>query len=263
MTTENSGEGRVPRSVEIVMLILSVAMLPLVLLEESSSDPVVQNTAEMISAGIWFAFVGEYLFSFVRSGGTRRFIRTHWFDLLIIVLTPPLVWLPTELNALRALRAVRLLRALAVVGRTQHTIRRYLKRGSLPYLGILSVFVVIIGGLAIHTIEPETADSVGDGLWWAAATLSTVGYGDIAPTTLMGRIVAVILMVVGVGTFAGLTAAIAAYFVEDDATSRATEVSELRSELQQIHDQLTLIRISLAGTSENAHPLSTQTDSTS
>jgi voltage-gated potassium channel len=254
MTIQTPIDRRTPRWVELTMLILAVAMLPLVLLEESSGDPSVQNTAEALSAGIWFAFVGEYVFSFMRSAGKARFVRSHWFDLLIIVLTPPVTWLPNELNTLRALRAVRLLRAVAVVGRSQHTIRRYLKRGSLPYLGILSVFVVVIGGLAIHTIEPETADSVGDGLWWAAATLSTVGYGDIAPTTLMGRIVAVILMLVGVGTFAGLTAAIAAYFVEDDTATRESEVSLLRGELEQIRDQLTLIRVAIGAQAESTNP---------
>jgi voltage-gated potassium channel len=149
---------------------------------------------------------------------------------------------------------------VAVVGRTQHTIRRYLKRGSLPYLVLLSIFVVIIGGLAIHTIEPETAESVGDGLWWAAATLSTVGYGDIAPRTFVGRLVAVALMVVGVGTFAGLTAAIAAYFVEDDAASRGSDVAALRTELEQIRDQLTLIRIALPNATEAPSQGMNQTD---
>ena len=260
MTTETREEARTPRAVEVTMLVLSIAMLPLVLVEESSNDPAVQSMAESLSAGIWFAFVGEYLFSFTRAIRKRRFVRSHWFDLLIIVLTPPLIWLPTELNALRALRAVRLLRALAVVGRTQHTIRRYLKRGSLPYLVILSIFVVIIGGLAIHTIEPETAESVGDGLWWAAATLSTVGYGDIAPKTGLGRLVAVGLMLVGVGTFAGLTAAIAAYFVEDDAASRGTDLAALRAELEQIRDQLTLLRVALPTKPDSADQLARRTD---
>jgi len=71
----------------------------------------------------------------------------------------------------------------------------------------------------------------------------------------MGRIVAVILMVVGVGTFAGLTAAIAAYFVEDDAVNRGNDLGELRAELHQIRDQLTQLRLALPTTPDPADRL--------
>lgn len=227
------------------MLVLAGLMLPLVLLEESTEDARVLVLAERFSAGIWGAFVVEYTFFLLRARERWSYVRAHWFDLLIIVLTPPLVWLPNEMDALRALRALRLVRAVAFVGRTQHTLRRYLRRGSLPYLLALSAFVVLIGGLAIHALEPERAASVGDGIWWAAATLSTVGYGDIAPATFTGRLVAVVIMVVGVGTFAGLTAAIAAYFVEADAgddhaqqlAQMHNEITELRADVRRALDQ--------------------------
>lgn len=249
---------QVPRGLEITMLALAFCMLPLVILEESSTDDTVLLWAESFSALVWIAFVGEYLFLLARAVDRGRYVRDHWFDLLIIVLTPPVVWLPNEMAALRALRAVRLVRAIAVVGRTQHTLRRYLRRGSLPYLLILSVFVVAIGGLAIHALEPDTAESVGDGIWWAAATLSTVGYGDIAPTTLAGRIVAVIIMVVGVGTFAGLTAGIAAYFVENEAQRGAPAVPEHQQQLTEIQRELRALRAELGEFGRSSSPLLTR-----
>ena len=59
-------------------------------------------------------------------------------------------------------------------------------------------------------------ESFADALWWSAATITTVGYGDIAPVTLGGRIAGVITMVVGISTFAVITARVAAFLVVDD-----------------------------------------------
>ena len=202
------------------MFTLALLMVPLVVIQESSTDAEVLLWAERLSALIWVGFVVEYLYLFRLADNRRRFVRAHWFDLLIIVLTPPVALLPNELEALRALRALRVVRVLAVIGRANHTLRRFLRRDSLPYVIALSVFVVLLGGLTIHALEPETAPSVGDGLWWAAATLSTVGYGDIAPKSFLGRVLAVAIMVIGVSVFAVLTAGIASLFVAIPRTER-------------------------------------------
>ena len=69
---------------------------------------------------IWIAFVAEYGYLLALADNGRRFVRAHWFDLLIIILTPPLIWLPYELDAIRALRALRVIRPFAVVGREPH-----------------------------------------------------------------------------------------------------------------------------------------------
>jgi voltage-gated potassium channel len=234
-------------ALEWTMFALALLMVPLVVAQESASDPELLLWIERASALIWVAFVGEYIYLFALADNKRRFVRAHWFDLLIIALTPPIALLPNELDTLRALRALRVVRAIAVIGRANHTLRRFLRRDSLPYIVALSLFVVVIGGLAIHGLEPETAESVGDGLWWAAATLSTVGYGDIAPKTLLGRILAVGIMVIGVSTFAVLTAGIASLFVRTDDRDSEDGLAEVRSELRRITSELQQLRASQRG----------------
>lgn len=224
------------------MTALALLMIPMVVIQEATTDASWIVGAERVSAFIWFAFVLEYAYLFWLADGKRRFVRAHWFDLLIIVLTPPVVWLPEELEAFRALRALRVIRVLAVVGRAHHTLRRFLRRDSLPYVLALSVFVVLVGGLTIHGLEPETAETVGDGVWWAAATLSTVGYGDIAPKTVAGRLLAVVIMVVGVGTFAALTATIASFFVQFDERAKDSDLEELSRQVAALRDQVDALR---------------------
>ena len=81
-----------------------------------------------------------------------------------------------------------------------------------------------------------TIDTFDDALWWALATVTTVGYGDVSPVTTFGRGVATLLMLVGVGLFGLLTATVAAYFVE---SSREPEHSdEVVEELRRIRELL-------------------------
>jgi voltage-gated potassium channel Kch len=79
--------------------------------------------------------------------------------------------------------------------------------------------LVLAGGLGFHYFEsgrnPEVV-TLGDSLWWVIVTLTTVGYGDISPVTSGGRLVALVLMVAGIGTLSMSTAAIAAYLVRLD-----------------------------------------------
>ena len=66
----------------------------------------------------------------------------------------------------------------------------------------------ILAGNVIYALEPETFSSAFDGAWWGIVTMTTVGYGDVVPHTLAGRVIAICLMVVGICLFAAVTATI-------------------------------------------------------
>jgi voltage-gated potassium channel len=79
----------------------------------------------------------------------------------------------------------------------------------------VTVFVTIIGGVLIHFTDPKSFSNVGDGLWWSVQTVTTVGYGDLVPASTTGRLVAALVMLVGIGFLTVITASITSAFIEN------------------------------------------------
>jgi voltage-gated potassium channel len=115
-----------------------------------------------------------------------------------------------DLRSLRAFRLLRLFRLLKLV-RYSAAMRRYHKafsiaREELIYFGILSFILLYLSAVGIyyfeHEAQPETFASVFHCLWWAIATLSAVGYGDIIPVTAGGKIFTFFVLIIGLGVVA-------------------------------------------------------------
>lgn len=78
----------------------------------------------------------------------------------------------------------------------------------------VTVSMTVIGGVLIHITDRKTFPNIGDGMWWAVQTVTTVGYGDLVPHSTAGRLIAALVMLVGISFLAVITAAIASEFIE-------------------------------------------------
>ena len=142
-----------------------------------------------------------------------RWFRTHPLDAALVVLTPP--FLPASLQVVRALRVLRVLRLVRAAG----IAKRLFSLEGVRWTGVLAL-VTALGGCAIFSSAEGRQVSTWDGVWWALTTMTTVGYGDLYPHTTLGRVDAIVLMLVGIGFVAVLTAALAQRFL-------ATEIDEV------------------------------------
>ena len=83
----------------------------------------------------------------------------------------------------------------------------------IPYLVGLMFLIMGLGALAVRVLSPDSFQSFGDALWWAATTVTTIGYGDVVPATGWGRVIAVFVMFASVATVSFTTAVVTATFV--------------------------------------------------
>jgi voltage-gated potassium channel len=131
-------------------------------------------------------------------------------EIAIVVLTPPFG--PAALQSARALRLLRLLRPMAL----GKLMSRVLSPQGLRWAGFLALLIVIAGAGRFTAVEQSHHDppiTVWDGLRWAVTTVTTVGYGDVDVETDVGRVIAMAIMLAGIGFVVMLTAAAAERFV--------------------------------------------------
>ncbi len=157
--------------------------------------------------------------TFTIAADKKAWLRDHPLELSIVFLTPP--FLPSSLQAARVLRLLRLLRLLALL----EYAKKLFSLGGLRYAALLAVMTALGGGAALASAENI---STWDGVWWSVATMTTVGYGDIYPHTTLGRVIAMGVMVVGIGFLSIIIGAVAQRFV---ATEVKTDVAEAQEEL--------------------------------
>ena len=189
-------------------LFLALLLVPVLLLEETSADPTAVAVAAALNAFIWFVFVVDFAVDLRRSTDRETYLASHWFDLALIVVSPPL-FVPPELQALRVLRVLRVARAFTLVGIVAERLDRPLSRNdALAVLALLGA-VVLAGGVLITAAEPTSFHNVAQGYAWTVATLVTAGHTDPAPSTAVGRAVSSAVIVMGLGGLAALAASIA------------------------------------------------------
>jgi voltage-gated potassium channel len=191
-----------------VIFFLALLLVPVLLLEETSTDAGVVGAATVANAAIWILFALDYAVDLWRAPNRAAHVRSHWWDLALIVVSPPLL-VPPEAQALRVLRAARLLRAFVLIGVAYDRLGRPLTRAAaLAIVGVLFA-VILAGGLLIQWVEPVTFPNVLSGYAWAIATLVTAGHTTPEPASVVGRAISSTIVVMGLGTFVALAASLA------------------------------------------------------
>jgi voltage-gated potassium channel len=124
----------------------------------------------------------------------------------------------------------------------ERTRRAVASRRVFPYLAAVTFLLGLTAGIVVRLVDSKDFPTVGDGVWWAIVTLGTVGYGDLVPTTVAGRVVGSILIVVGVTFISFLTATVTSAFVSAEQ-EEAREIEQLRQEAAEKETQELLRRV--------------------
>jgi tellurite resistance protein TehA-like permease len=107
----------------------------------------------------------------------------------------------------------------------------------LMWLIISWIGVMLLCAVGLFVVENEVNESVTsplDALWWGLTTMTTVGYGDVFPTTGEGRVVAAVLMILGIGLYSIITATVTSSLIADDG-AKPTDIAGQLERLATLH----------------------------
>ena len=206
------------------MLAVGVGSVPILALELIRDDLTHGDRVFLWVVNITVAvvFTIDYLVELYLSSNKKAFVREEKIGLAIVLST--LIALVPSVSLLGSARLVRLapalrglsmaLRLAASGGLAAREGRRLIRKNTLRVA--LSVTGLVWVSAAVAFRIAEGVGTFFDALWWSAATITTVGYGDISPVTAVGRLAGVFAMVVGITSFSLLTASFAAFLSSDE-----------------------------------------------
>jgi voltage-gated potassium channel len=213
---------------DIFMILLALVSITL-LVVEASADLTYEQSRVFLIADLVIAiiFLVEYMYGIVRAERKWHYAITHWYDLISsIPITSESTRILRGFRVARIFRAARLFRLIRLKKVLKDS-NKFATESKIIYIGVISLTIIIFCSLTFHYFEFEINPDVHsyfDSFWWSMVTITTVGYGDIIPMTIMGRVMAIILMLVGIGTLGTLTYSIAGYVLREQEKGHGSHV---------------------------------------
>ncbi len=187
--------------------------------------PIPHALDQTLSIGIWVILVVDFGTRFILAEKKGLFFRRHILEFVAIL---PFGFF---FQSIRLIRVIQMLRTVFLVHRHIQVMDRWMTRYRLDVIFRTILFLMIGSAVLMRWIEPEFT-TYGDAFWWAIVTMTTVGYGDLAPVTPFGRVVASLLMLTGIGLIGVITGAYASLFTEEVShSSLPPELKEVREAL--------------------------------
>lgn len=229
MVRSQNAYDRFVSNTEGPMLVITILWLPILIIP--LVRPVHGTVAEafaVIDYMVWALFAVEYMAKFALAPNRKLFFRTHLLDLLIVAVP---FFRPARMG--RLITLLRLGRIGVLAGGILERGRKVMTHKGVHFV-LLAVAIIVFASAGLVTITERAAHggnihNLGQGLWWAMVTVTTVGYGDRYPVSPFGQGVAVMLMLVGIGLIGVLTATVASYFVD-----QKTDILEDRLERMEL-----------------------------
>ena len=253
---------------QLFILVLSVYVIGAMIADLLVTLPAeVSRLMQYMDYVVCVFFFADFCQRFVRARSKLAYMRWGWIDLVACI--PAGLFQGARL--FRVVRVLRVLRTFKSVQLIWRVLFRNRAEGVFASAATATVLLVGFGAMTMLLVESPNPDSpintAEEALWWAVVTVTTVGYGDFYPITTLGRIVAVVLMICGVGLFGSFAAYISSMFVHDDGEREAREaraqrdmtralyreIQQLRGEIQSLHERLDR-REQIADASRQATP---------
>lgn len=194
-----------------------------------------------IDLSILIVFAVDYITRFVAAKDRKRFFFQNIFDLLAIIPYSSIFRafrLAKLVQLMRLIKVFKIVRILIFLRRFIDRAGRFLNTTGFIYAIYSTITIMLLGSVGIYYFESgKTVDSFGDALWWSFVTATTVGYGDISPITVEGRIIAAIVMLSGIGFIGTLTGTITTFFINMKSITPTVEKQQKDIDIRDLNQQ--------------------------
>ena len=218
---------------DVVAGIMAIVAVLIVMLEFSKtlteSQMRIVHIADIL---VYITFVLDYFIRLCTSKNKKKFLKHNVIDLIAIL---PLGFLASSTFG----SVFKLIKVVSYVLRLVGNVKEILFTNGFIYSLGSTIIITIMGSVGIYIFEygvSETIVDYGDALWWSFVTVTTVGYGDISPSTTGGRFIACILMITGIGFLSMLTSTISTFFFSALENRKLKEKKEFQDKEQVIID---------------------------
>lgn len=184
-----------------------------------------------------FIFAFDYFGRLYLAKNKGQFFRHNIVDLLAILPFSTvfnIFRIFRVVNVIRFAKVFTLIRFIGTAGKLQKNAKKFLKINGFIYLIIICGIVLVTAAITYSIAEGV---SLSNSFWWAIVTASTVGYGDVAPKTLVGRAAAISLMIVGIGFIGTLTSTITNYVTHESTVKSEDKLDKILLKLDKLEKE--------------------------
>jgi voltage-gated potassium channel len=234
-------DDRIKQILEAVIIILIISDLFLVILMSFISMPP-QTVSMIVDFDLFVCIVLFFEFIIQMNGKENKLhhIYENWID--IVAMIPLLLFnlIPAEWAGYLVI--IRIFRVFVLLKKGQKNILDFLRKTRLVHGAVIFLFILGAGTISFFLLEHglnRNVDSFDDALWYVIVTITTVGYGDISPTSVGGRIAGAIIMIAGVFFMSLLTASLASIMIEKDSKEESDKnLAEMKTQMENMRQEM-------------------------
>jgi voltage-gated potassium channel len=225
---------------QIVILILSILILGMLVVDDAFKlPPEISGVLRKLDTVICLIFLLDVSVRFYRAKSKMAFLKWGWIDIIASIPNVPILrWG----RLVRVFQIIRLIRALRATHRITTLLLKNKFQTGVASVILTSILLVVFASLGILICEsPDPQANIktaNDAVWWSVTTITTVGYGDKYPVTSEGRLLAMVVMVAGVGLFGGLSGLAASFFIGTKERAIVSEENKVLARLEKLEAKI-------------------------
>lgn len=235
---------RIKQILEAIIIILIITDLFLLILISFINIPP-QTVSLIINFDLFVCIVLFFEFVLKMRGEEKklRYIRKNWIDIIAMIPVDFLMLLSADyMGFIRFIRLIRIFRVLVLLKKGQKNILEFLKKTKVIHGAVIFLFILAAGTVSFFLLENganDDVDSYDDALWYVIVTITTVGYGDISPESVGGRMTGAIIMIAGVFLMSLLTASLASIMIERESKDESDKnLKEMKDKMDDMRQEM-------------------------